>query len=159
MRTSIRHTFIATTALIGLSAFAAAAAPPVASDPTAPPVAAKTQPVAGHRMENKVEQRITDLHAKLKISPTQQPQWDQFTAVMRENAQTMDATFQHRMQALPTMTAAENMQSYADVAKDHAQEVQKLVPAFTALYDTMSDSQKHNADQVFRSSVAKPHHG
>ena len=46
------------------------------------------------------------------------------------------------------MTAAANMQSYAQVAKDHAQDMQKLVPVFQALYDTMSDNQKRTADQV-----------
>jgi hypothetical protein len=35
MGTSFRQTVIATTAIVGLSAFAAAAAPPVASDPAA----------------------------------------------------------------------------------------------------------------------------
>jgi len=48
------------------------------------------------------------------------------------------------------MTATENMQSYADVSMAHAQDVEKLVPAFQALYGTMSDSQKRMADQVFR---------
>ncbi len=159
MHTSIRQTIIAATALIGLSSFAALAAPPAAAAPPTAPATAKTQPVAGHHMGGNVEQHIADLHTKLKISAAQQPQWDEFAAVMRENAQAMETTFQHRMQVLPTMTAAENMQSYADVAKDHAQEVQKLVPTFVALYNTMSDSQKHNADQVFRTSAAGPHHG
>ncbi len=77
---------------------------------------------------------------------------------MREDAQTMDGVFQHRMQALPTMTAPEDMESYATIAQAHAQEMQKLVPAFEALYATMSDSQKHNADLVFRSGAQKPHH-
>jgi hypothetical protein len=36
------------------------------------------------------------------------------------------------------------------VAMNHAQDMQKLVPAFQTLYDTMSDSQKKTADQVFR---------
>jgi protein CpxP len=164
MRTSLRQTVIATTAIIGLSTFAAAAAPPAAGDPTAvrPSTTTsgqsttKAQPDAGHNMVGKIEQRITDLHAKLQISPAQQPQWDQFTQVMRDNARSMDQTFQHRVQTMPAMTAAENMQSYAQVAMEHAQDMQKLVPAFQALYGTMSDSQKRTADQVFRDDA---HHG
>jgi hypothetical protein len=162
MRTSLRQTVIATTAIIGLSAFAAAAAP--AGDPTAtrPSTASSGQSAtndhsSGHRtMVGKVEQRITDLHARLQITPAQQPQWDQFTQVMRDNAQTMDQTFQHRVQTMTAMTAAENMQSYAQLASTNAQDAQKLVPAFQALYDTMSDTQKRTADQVFRDDA---HHG
>ena len=159
MRTSFRQTVIATTAIIGLSAFAAAAAPPSAGDPTAvrpSPTAASGQPVAkpqpgaGHNMAARIEQRITDLHSKLKISPAQQPQWDRFSEVMRDNARNTDQTFQHRVQAMSTMTAAENMQSYAQVTAEYAQHMQLLVPAFQALYDTMSESQKRTADQVFR---------
>jgi len=164
MRISIRQTVIATTAIIGLSAFAAAAAPPGAGNPTAvrPSTTTSDQPAtqarpgAGHNMEGMVEQRITDLHAKLQISPAQQPQWDQFAQVMRDNARSIDQTFQQRLKTIPTMTAVENMQSYAQVAMEHAQEMQKLVPAFQALYGTMSDSQKRTADQVFR---ADAHHG
>jgi protein CpxP len=158
MRTSIRQTIIATTAIVGLSAFAAVAAPPAGGDPiairpnatTSAPSATLAQAGAGHSMASKIEQRISDLHAKLLISPAQQPQWDRFTQVMRDNAQSMDQTFQRRVQTLPGMTAAENMQSYAQVSMDHAKDMQKLVPAFQALYDTMSDSQKRTTDQVFR---------
>ena len=107
-------------------------------------------------MAGKIEQRITDLHDRLQITPAQRPQWDQFILVMRDNAQTMDQTFQHRVQTISAMTATENLQSYALLASTNAQDVQKLVPAFQALYDTMSESQKRMADQVFRNDA---HHG
>lgn len=157
MRTSIRHTVLATTAIIGLSAFAAVAAPPSATSSSSAAPAAATQPAkpAAHAMADKTEQRIADLHAKLKILPAQQPQWDQFSQVMRDNARSMDETFQHRVQAMSTMTAVQNMQSYAQVANDHAQEAQRLVPAFQALYDTMSATQKQMADQVFRDGARR----
>jgi periplasmic protein CpxP/Spy len=163
MRISLRQTAFATTAIIALSAFAAAAAPS-AGDPTATRATpttsgqsvAKHHPGVHHDMVGKVEQRITDLHARLQITPAQQPQWDQFIQVMRDNAQTMDQTFQHRVQTMPAMTATENMQSYAQLASTNAQDAQKLVPAFQALYDTMSDTQKRTADQVFRDDA---HHG
>jgi periplasmic protein CpxP/Spy len=154
MHTSIRRTVFATTAIIGLSAFAAVAAQPGAGDPTAarPSAAAPNgQATTGARgTEARIEQRITDLHTRLLISTAQQPQWDRFSDVMRENARDTSETFQHRAQAMSGMTAAENMQSYAKVTAEYAQHTQKLVPSFQALYDTMSDSQKRTADQVFR---------
>ena len=159
MRTSFRQTVFATTAILGLSgfAFAAAAAPPAAGNPTvvAPAATASSpaKPAARQSQESMVEQRIADLHAKLKITPAEQAQWEPFAQAMRDNAVAIDQAFQGRVKALPTMTAADNVKSYAELSAEHAKEMQKLVPAFQALYDTMSDSQKHVADQLFRSDA------
>jgi protein CpxP len=155
MSRSFRQTVIATTAIIGIGSIAATAAPLSAGEPTAirPSTQSETQgqpPNTRHNMAAKIEQRITDLHVRLLISPAQQPQWDQFVQVMRDNARSMDEAFQQRIQVIPTMTATANMQSYAQIARDHAQDVQRLVPVFQALYDTMSDTQKRATDQVFR---------
>ena len=155
MRISFRNSIIAATAVFGLGAFAAAAAPPAAGDPTAvAPASAQLavpgKAAAGGNVQARTEQRIAELHAKLKISSAQQAQWDSFAQVMRDNATRMDASFQNRVEGMPTMTAVDNMQSYADFAEQHAQDVQKLVPAFKALYDSMSDAQKRMTDQVFR---------
>jgi protein CpxP len=165
MGTSFRQTVVAATAIVGLSAFAAAAAPPAAGNPvtthpigTAPPSTSKDKPAAVPDMEGQIEARITDLHTRLQISPSQQPQWDQFTQVMRDNARNLDQTFQQRAQTLSAMTAAENMQSYAQVATEHATELQNLVPVFQALYQTMSASQKKTADQVFRADAHAASH-
>jgi periplasmic protein CpxP/Spy len=97
-----------------------------------------------------VEQRIVALRAKLQITTAQEPQWNQFAQVMRDNAQRMDDTFQRRVQGISTQNAEENMTSYAQVAAAHAQGMQNLVPAFHAVYVTMTDLQKKAADQVFR---------
>jgi hypothetical protein len=151
---SFRKTVIATTTIIGLSAITAAASPAPAGDPTAvrpsSPSVTQGQLGAGHNMAAKIELRITDLHARLLITSAQQPQWERFAQVMRDNARSMDEAFQQRVPVIPTMTAPANLQSYAHVAEDHAQDMQRLVPAFQALYDTMSDNQRRTADQVFR---------
>ncbi len=157
MRTSFRNTAIVATALFGLGTFAVNAAPAAAGDPTAthPTSQSKAQPAAAHNMEGSVESHITDLHAKLHITVAQQPQWDAFVQVMRDNARDMDQTFQQRTQTLQAMTASENMQSYARVAQEHSDDMQKLVPVFKSLYDTMSTSQQKIADQVFRDDAHK----
>jgi hypothetical protein len=155
---------IATTAIIGLGGFAALAAPTSAGDPTASRPAATVAAKSGahSNMRETLDQRIADLHAKLLITPAQQLQWDAFTQVMRDNANSMEQTFQQRVAAMQAMTAPENMQSYAQIAASHATDMQKLVPAFQALYDSMSDSQKKTADAVFRAGeqhVGGAHHG
>jgi protein CpxP len=160
MRHSFRNSVIAASAVIGLSGFAAIAAPTAAADPATAvsPATAKAKPAAGHEMGPTIEQRIKDLHTKLLITPAQQPQWDGFATVMRDNAQNMEQTFHQRVNTMSGMTAPENMQSYAQIAMNHAKDMEKLAPAFQTLYDTMSDSQKKTADQVFRDDAHRGSH-
>jgi hypothetical protein len=54
------------------------------------------------------------------------------------------------------MNAADNMQSYADMATLHAQGMQKMTPAFRSLYTVLTAEQKTVADQEF---VDNAHHG
>jgi periplasmic protein CpxP/Spy len=125
-----------------------------------PPPAAAASPLVGHPVpgknaEERVERRIKELHGQLQITPAEEPQWNEFAQVMRENARDMDQAFVQRAQQFPTMNAVQNMQSYEQLSEDHAQRVQKLVPAFQKLYDAMPDAQKRVADQVFRANAEK----
>jgi periplasmic protein CpxP/Spy len=130
----------------------AAATPQAAPSPTASsPMAG--HPVAGKNAEERVERRIRELHAQLRITPAEQQQWDQFAGVMRENARDMDQLFIQRAQQLDSMSALQNMQSYEQIADAHAQHLQKLVSAFQTLYDAMPDQQKQLADQVFHANA------
>ena len=112
-------------------------------------------PVPGKNAEERVEHRIKELHSQLQITPAEEPQWNEFAQVMRANARDMDQAFMQRAQQFPTMSAVQNMQSYEQISQEHAQRVQKLVPAFQKLYDAMSDQQKRVADQVFRANAEK----
>lgn len=112
-------------------------------------------PVAGKNAEERVEARIKELHAQLRITPAEEPQWNEFAQVMRENARDMDEAFMQRAQQYPTMNAVQNMQSYEQISEQHAQRVQKLIPAFQKLYDAMPDQQKQLTDQVFRANSEK----
>jgi periplasmic protein CpxP/Spy len=123
------------------------AAPPAVSSPIA------GHPVTGKNAEERVERRIRELHAQLRIIPAEQQQWDQFANVMRENARDIDALFIQRAQQLDSMTALQNMQSYEQLAEAHAQHLQKLVAAFQNLYEAMPDQQKQVADQVFHANA------
>jgi periplasmic protein CpxP/Spy len=124
-----------------------------ATHPAAP---TKDTAKTGHHAD-RVEKRITNLHARLKITPAQEQQWSEFAEVMRNNARQMDQNYQQRSQRVQEMSAVDNMQSYAKIAEAHAQDVQKLVPAFETLYNSMSAEQKHAADQVFRSYAERAH--
>ena len=158
-----RQTVIVTTAVLGLGGFAAMAASPtdvpvvrptVAAEPATPkPAPTADRAVPGPTMTETIDKRIADLHTKLQITRGQEVQWAQFAQVMRDNARGTDQTFQQRVQGMGTMSAVDNMKSYAQVVMTHAQDVQKLVPTFQTLYATMSESQKRIADQVFRNDA------
>jgi hypothetical protein len=70
---------------------------------------------------------------------------------MRDNAQTMDALIKARADQAPTMSALDEIKSYSDIAEAHAAGLKKFIPVFEALYTSMSDAQKKNADTLFRS--------
>jgi hypothetical protein len=149
-----RSLLLAAGATLAVSAFtmapARAAGPAVSPGTAVEPASRPAQRGARAPTASQVEQRIAALHARLHIEPAQQPQWDGFTQVMRANAQAMDDRFQRRMQVMPTMSAAENMQSYAHLVMEHGQDVQRLTAAFGTLYASLSDQQKHTLDRSFR---------
>jgi protein CpxP len=99
-----------------------------------------------------VEARIADLHAKLKITPDQEPKWTEVAQVMRDNAKKMDELFRQRSQNLRTMTAVDDLRSYRDFTDAHSQGLQKLITSFEGLYNGMTPDQKKNADTVFAQS-------
>ncbi len=126
------------------------------------PAAAQTQaeeaPAAKPRRltpTEQVEQHIARLHAALKITAAQAPQWDAFAQVMRENAAHMEGLYQLRMQHAATMNAVESMKSTEQIAEAHAQDLQKLEPPFEALYAAMDDKQKKTADRLFHSNAPR----
>ena len=162
MNVSGRFAPVAVAALLSLpaTAWAQASQSPATQAATPPPPAAAASPMADHPVsgknaEERVENRIKELHAQLRITPAEEPQWNEFAQVMRENAREMDQVFMQRAQQYPTMNAVQNMQSYEQISEEHAQRVQRLVPAFQKLYDAMPDQQKRLADQVFRANAEK----
>ena len=123
---------------------------------TAAPAA--TKPARAHTSKAATvdagEGRITELHAKLKITPAQEDLWSGVTQVMRANAQAMEPLRKARAEKASTMTAVDDFTSYAEIADVHADGIKKFVPVFAALYDSMSDAQKKNADTMFRRGEA-----
>src|ERR1700692_1364908 len=117
------------------------AAPSAAPSATAKPKTTASKPPSP---AERVEQHISEMHAQLHITPAQQVQWDQFAQVMRGNAAAMDQMVGQRGAIVASMTAPENMQSYAQIAQQHAQNMQKLSAAFQTLYSSLSDEQKKN---------------
>lgn len=124
----------------------------------APMVVAATDPAPGAH-EDRAELRITDIHEKLKIASVQEPLWTQVATAMRDNAKTMDKLTQARVDSAKKMTALEDLKSYAEISDAHADGIKHLLPSFTKLYEAMSESQKAEADQLFRGGSEGHGHG
>jgi hypothetical protein len=101
--------------------------------------------------------RITDLRAQIHITPAQEAQWQKVVEIMRDNAKTQDALTQIRLENAASMTAVDDLQSYAALIHAHAEGIQTLAPVFAALYDTMSVTQKLEADEAFRHGERHSH--
>ena len=100
--------------------------------------------------EERVEKRIKNMHAALHITPNQEGQWAKVAQVMRDNAKVLDALSQARFDHAKSMTAVEDLKSYAEITDAHADGIKKFTPVFATLYDGMSDAQKKDADALFR---------
>jgi hypothetical protein len=104
-----------------------------------------------------VEQRITDLHAALKITPEQEKQWNDVAQAMRENATAMDTLVASNRTTPPQgMTAVEDLKTYQKFAQAHVDGLKNLISSFGTLYDAMPNPQKKIADQVFTTSGHEP---
>ena len=101
------------------------------------------------RME-RTEARIKDLETALKITPQQQGLWKALTQVMRDNAKALEDLAKARADKSKNMNAVDDLKSYSQFAQAQLEGLQKYIPAFEALYNSMSPEQKKNADALFK---------
>lgn len=120
--------------------------------PVAAPLAAPAAPVtaAPAATAAAVDQRIKALQSQLGITPEQTPLWTAFGQAMRDNATSTEELFQQRASTAETMSAIDNMHSYATLARTYADDTAKLSTAFDSLYASLSPTQKQAADTLFR---------
>ena len=108
--------------------------------------------------DDSAEARIKYLHDKLEITPAQEDAWNKVALVMQENAEKITALVKDRVEKAKTMTAVDDLNSYAEIAGAHEDGTKKLIPIFKSLYDSMSDSQKKVADKEFREHGRHEYH-
>jgi periplasmic protein CpxP/Spy len=121
----------------------------------APAAAPASKDTAGSAAQARVDAHIKRLHAQLKITSAEAAQWNQFAEVMRTNAREMDEAAAQRAEKFSSMNALQDMQSYEQLAEGHVQHLQKLIPAFEALYNAMPKEQQQLADRVFRAGAER----
>ncbi len=140
---------IGTTAPSLAQSSAPTTSPTAAGMPAAEPSRAAVPASQPAPAEAAVEARIRQLHAQLKITPTEADQWNAVAQVMRDNEQKISDLIQQRNKSAGTMSAIDDLRSYEAITDAHADGLKNLIPAFQSLYDSMSDSQKKIADTVF----------
>jgi protein CpxP len=150
---------VAIAALMGATVLAlplTAARPDTLADAPIQLAQAAQSPAAKEATETKgetVEQRITDLHAALKITADQEANWNGVAQDMRENAAAMDKLVAETRATPPqSMTAVADLKTYQKFAQAHVDGLKNMLSHFEALYAAMPDAQKKIADEVFRST-------
>jgi hypothetical protein len=110
-----------------------------------------TRVMAGHgkHAADRSEARIKELHDKLHITAAQETLWGNVAQTMRDNGKTFRASMTDRSTRLSTMTAVDDLKSYQIVADEHSDGLKRLIPAFEALYASMTPAQQKHADRVF----------
>lgn len=102
-----------------------------------------------------VERRLAALHRRLGITPAQQPLWERFAAVVRQNSQQRQVNQAERARRSEAATAVNELRYYAGLAQEHAGELQHLIPVFEALYANMTPEQKAAADRTMQQFLAQ----
>ena len=161
-RTSIALPLTRSVAIVALMSAPLVAAPlaVVHAQTPAPMHSTQLTPTAANPTDTKgesVEQRITQLHSELKVTPDQESKWNSVAQAMRDNAAKMEKLVaEKRQQAPQNMTAVDDLKTYQEFAQAHVDGLKNLSSAFSTLYDAMPDAQKKNADEVFRTSGHGP---
>jgi periplasmic protein CpxP/Spy len=135
-------------------AFAALMTAPLAAAPLTMAHAQSSRPMQAatnaEQQAQGVEQRITQLHTQLKITPDEESKWNSVAQAMRDNAASMEKLVaEKRQQGQQNMTALDDLETYQEFTQQHLDGLKNLTSAFKSLYDSMPDQQKKNADQVF----------
>jgi len=118
--------------------------------------AAPQNPAAKGATQSKgetVEERITNLHAALKITADEETKWNGVAQAMRENAAAMDKLVAANRTTPPqNMSAVDDLTTYEKFAQAHVDGLKNLISSFKTLYTAMPDAQKKTADEVFKAS-------
>jgi hypothetical protein len=166
-----RIALLAATLAFPVAAFAQTAAPPapppaeapsaVAPSPGGPEMPSPGEAGRGgfHGEHHNPAQRLQRIHDRLGITPEQEPLWNNFAGVMRENGARMRADFQSLRANAATLTAQDGLHRVAKMAADRASNMQRMADAFDPLYASFSPTQKQTADKIFHEmAMHRGHH-
>ncbi len=109
------------------------------------------KPAAARPAGDPVEAQLGDIKKRLNITAAQQPQFEQFASVVKQNAKAMEALMQTAAQGAEK-GAVEGLRTAATFAQTEADNLKRLLPALESLYTSLTDQQKRTADQLFNTA-------
>lgn len=116
----------------------------------APSTAAKPTAANPETKASGVERQITQLHSELKITSDQESKWNSVAQAMRDNEANLQKLMaEKQQQGAQNVTAVDDLETNQQFVQAHLDGLKTFTSAFKSLYDSMSDQQKKNADQVF----------
>jgi periplasmic protein CpxP/Spy len=125
-----------------------------AANPSNPPATQQQRQRPRAERPDRIEGRIAYLKAELKITPAQEAQWTKVADAMRQNDTERRQVFsQMRGDRNQSRTALQRLEAQAHFAALRAQQQDRFLAAFRPLYDSLSDTQKKDAD-----GLLAPHH-
>jgi protein CpxP len=151
--TRLRNTLFSAALLTGVAAVGLTPALAETAPSAASPAAAQSE-VHHHGKAwmtpgQLVDGRIAFLKAELKITSAQEAPWQQFAAVMHQNAQSLDqALATARQHGGAAMNAVERMEMRGQFAQVRAANQARLLTAFKPLYASLSPDQQQVANTL-----------
>lgn len=124
---------------------------PLAAAQTAAPAAqaGKVAARGNYDPARSLESRIAQMKTELNISDAQAPQFERVAEAMRGNAKEMAQLRQEeRASGAKPQSAIDLLAARQHYDAVRAAEAQRLLDAFTPLYQTLSDAQKKTADAL-----------
>jgi periplasmic protein CpxP/Spy len=98
-----------------------------------------------------IDQRISNLHRALKITPSEETNWNGVAQVMRDNNTAMHSLMAERAaQPAGSVNAVDDLKTYERFNRAHVEGLKNLISSFETLYNTMPADQKALADHVFQ---------
>jgi hypothetical protein len=119
------------------------------------PLAASAQPtatprhVAYEKGRETLDQRISSMHAALKITLPEEADWTKVADVMRRNDADMQKMVAERQARPHHLSAVEDLKTYERFTQAHVDGLKDLISSFETLYAEMPADQKAIADHVF----------
>jgi protein CpxP len=156
---------LAASTLVLTALVAGYASLPQAVAQTATPDAARVQTQDRARQlrlpGERIDARLAYLKTALKITPTQEPQWNTFAGLLRRQAAQMDGEIQARRDtsAPKPTTAIERLEQRQKYMQTAAARMDEMLTAAKPLYASFTDDQKKVADEFLsRGGQRHGHH-
>jgi len=109
------------------------------------------------RAAEHAEARLERLHDRLAITADQEPLWTKVAQTMRDNATKFRESFTERDAQRDKTSAIDDLKSFLIISDEHSAGLKRLIPPFSALYESLSPAQKKHADRIFERDDGRDH--